>query len=80
LEENAASSSNREISHMVEIIVRHVDRSKGHISANELLRDSGIRKVQGQNNLGGCWEEGSKAACVSKTVFPNPSSLDELQK
>jgi len=68
LEENAASSSNREISHMVEIIVRHVDRSKGHNSVNELLRDNGTRRVQGQNNLGGWWEKGSSSMCLQNCV------------
>jgi hypothetical protein len=69
LEENAASSSNREISHMVEIIARHVDRSKGHNSANELLRDSGTRRVQGQNNMVGCWKEDSKQHVSPKLCF-----------
>jgi len=51
LEENVTSSSNKKISHKVEIIVTHVDRNKGHNTVHELLRDSGTRRVQGQNNL-----------------------------
>jgi hypothetical protein len=54
---------------MVDIIVRHVDRSKGHNSVNEELRDSGTRKVQDQNNQGGWWEEESKQYVSPKLCF-----------
>jgi hypothetical protein len=54
---------------MVEIIVRHVDRSKGHISVDEVLRDGGTRRVQGQNNQEGYWKEESKKHVSPKQCF-----------
>jgi hypothetical protein len=59
LEENAASFSNKKISHVAEVAVRHIDRSKEHDSVNEVFGDSGTRRGQGQNNQGGGWEEES---------------------
>jgi hypothetical protein len=79
LEKNATLSLNREISHMVDIIVRHVDRSKGHNSVNEVLRVSGTRKVQGQKKQGDAGKKRVSSICLQNCVF-KPLSIEEPLK
>lgn len=54
---------------MVDIIVRHVDRSKGHNSVNEVLRVSGTRKVQGQKKQGDAGKKRVSSICLQNCVF-----------